>query len=135
MSPTTQLTVDPMHCLLEGIVEKHFREVLKLTTTRQRTVATPQPAIAHQFRALPDNITAWSEVDKKHVPELHKILLGPLEEDGKESLIKKLSRRNMKPLVFVCEGLNIKPSVEGRKLLKSDWAETLADWVSHHFHS
>jgi hypothetical protein len=31
--PTRMLVVDPMHCLLEGLAQFHFRNVLKLTTT------------------------------------------------------------------------------------------------------
>jgi hypothetical protein len=32
-NPTRMLVVDPMHCLLEGLAQFHFRNVLKLTTT------------------------------------------------------------------------------------------------------
>ena len=122
---TIQLTVDPMHCLLEGLVMRHFRGILHLTSRRQ--AGAVEPAILYQFCPVPDTLTNWSDNDKKHVLKLHKILREPL--DGRENLIKKLNSCNKTPLEFVCGDLNIRPLVQGR-LLKADWAEVLADWVS-----
>ena len=131
LNPIVQLTVDPMHCLLEGLVERHFKEVLKLTLGRSRTSrTTSNPAISHQFQSLPANVSAWSEHDKIQVPELHRILLSPVDMNERVALVNKLSKQNLKPLIFVCESLNIKPTVSGRRVLKSDWAEVLANWVS-----
>ena len=112
-------------------MERHSKEVLKLTLGRSRTSrTTSNPAISHQFQSLPANVSAWSEHDKIQVPELHRILLSPVDMNERVALVNKLSKRNLKPLIFVCESLNIKPTVSGRRVLKSDWAEVLANWVS-----
>ena len=95
--------------------------------TFRRQAGLVEPTILYQFCPVPDTLTNWSENDKKHVLKLHKILCKPL--DGRANLIKKLNSCNKMPSEFVCGDLNIRPLVQGR-LLKANWAEVLADWVS-----
>ena len=47
--PTRQLVVDYMHCLLEGLVQAHVREVLGLTTAVASQKETVIPAFHHKF--------------------------------------------------------------------------------------
>ena len=95
--------------------------------TSRRQAGLVEPTISYQFSPVPDALTNWSDYNKKHVLKLDKILHEPL--DGRANLIKKLNSCNKTPLEFVCGDLNIRPLVQGR-LLKANWAEVLADWVS-----
>lgn len=136
LDPVKQLTVDPMHCLLEGVVAKHFRDILHLTTTTRRVARIAiQPAFSHRFKPLQNNVSGWSDNDKKQLPELHKILLEPLVQSEKSSLSSKINKRNLKPLIYICDDLGIKPAVEGRRVYKADWVEVLVNWVSFFFNS
>jgi hypothetical protein len=47
--PTRQLVVDSMHCLLEGLVHTHIREVLGLSTAAASQKETVIPAFDHDF--------------------------------------------------------------------------------------
>ena len=94
LDPTIQLTIDPMHCLLEGLVMRHFRGIFYLTSRRQ--AGPVKAASLYQFCPVPNTSTNWSDNDKKHVLKLHKILCEPL--DGRENLIKKLNSCNKTPL-------------------------------------
>ena len=123
LNPAKQLVVDPAHCILEGLVPRHFREVMGLAATSPPLGTS----ISHSFRAGPESTAGWSENDKRQISELHQILLQPLDCSDKAALTSKLCKRNLKPLVFICDDLNIRPQRD--KALKLDWARALAEWV------
>ena len=55
-NPTRMLVVDPMHCLLEGLAQFHFRKILKLTTINAEAKTTPVVAFEYAF-PLPTSMT------------------------------------------------------------------------------
>jgi hypothetical protein len=144
--PTRQLTVDSMHCIFEGLVSFHFRDVLKLTVESATAKHCTPPAFAHVFRqpfplGHPDHKNQpphkqMNENEIKHVSSIHTLLTATLEggnnaEAVKQSLQKlamKLTRKNKKPLMFVCEDLGLLPQI----LLSSTkqyYADILVQWV------
>src|SRR4029079_18577690 len=48
-NPTLQLTVDPMHCLLEGLARFHVCDVLGLTTAKANKAQPDPPAFSYDF--------------------------------------------------------------------------------------
>lgn len=108
--PPRMLVVDSMHCLLEGLAQFHFREVLKLTTAIAETKPKILNAFEYDFPAPPctQRVTRarMSEVEIKQVSQIQNLLLAPLADNTAEthtSLIKALERRNKNPLIYVAE--------------------------------
>ncbi|PIL30391.1 hypothetical protein GSI_07577 [Ganoderma sinense ZZ0214-1] len=60
--PTHQLVVDSMHCIFEGLIPYHFRDILGLTSTSARETEVLLPTFEHEF------VTVDIE-GNNHVPE------------------------------------------------------------------
>jgi hypothetical protein len=110
------LVVDSMHCLLEGLAQFQFREVLKLTNTVAETKPKILNAFEYDFPAptSTQRITRvrMSGVEIKQVSQIQNLLLAPLADSTAEtrtSLVKALKRRNKNPLVYVAESLGLSP--------------------------
>ena len=59
---------DPMHCLLEGIVQHHCRQLLKLTSVEAAAPPEFIPAFSHDF-SVPND----SQFPAKDLKEIIKI--------------------------------------------------------------
>jgi hypothetical protein len=155
-SPSRQLVVDAMHCLLGGLAETHFRYTLVLTSASANSGTPDQPAFSYKFcqvdlkeNSLPDEMTLK---EGKQVAAIHTLLtraLAGIDENGQidqeafqnsvDELSKRLLGKNTKPLVFVSHDLKLQPqgSVKERcvpskpvRLRKKDWVGALVEWVS-----
>ena len=136
-NPTLMLVVDPMHCLLEGLAQFHFRKILKLTNTDAE--AKPAPVVAFEYVfPSPTSTTTVNRLDMtedelKQISQIQVQLVSPLDESlelGASSalLTVRLERKNKKPLMYVTEslGLSILPNKRSTKL---QYAQTLTSWV------
>ena len=137
--PTRMLVVDLMHCLLEGLAQFQFREVLKLTSANANAKETPAQAFSFSFPPpssanIPQDMT---DNEVKQIKEIHTLLQAPVEGGGDPTMVEanikllmvKLERKNMKPLIYVTKGLGIDPKDPGR-ITKFRRAEALTEWVS-----
>lgn len=119
---TTMLVVDPMHCLLLGLAQFQFREVLGLS---EKAAATPSIVIApFQYEFIQPSLEYITDYfhstnDLTQVTQIHRLLLAPIGEEGKEdkledldALKKHLLYKNLPPLRFVMDSLSIKPDVD-----------------------
>jgi hypothetical protein len=139
--PAMMLVVDPMHNLLEGVAQYHFRVVLGLSesTAAAKSVEDMVPPFQFQF-LLPDqeyiDKSLRGKNDVKHISQIHDQLLSPMGEEGDDddvhflALQKRLLQRNLGALLFVLNSIDIQPSPrQNSKLL---CAEALISWVSSH---
>lgn len=148
-NPARQLTVDSMHCILEGLVSSHFRHVLKLTVASATAKTGVIQAFDHVFRQPvpeghrdredqpPHGQLKKNEV--QHVAQIHALLTGTVGGDGNAEdnaeaieqdlklLAAKLAKKNKKPLVFVCDDLGLQPL--GKDRTKQCYADCLVQWV------
>ncbi len=134
------LVVDSMHCLLEGLSQFHFREVLKLTNAAAECKPKVVNAFTYDFPLPPstEGVTRadMSDEEIKQVSQIHALLLAPLPDNTVvtcTSLTKALERRNKKPLVYVAQSLGLVPDhpyeQQPRSFTKLHWARSLTDWV------
>src|ERR1700688_5065749 len=73
-NPTRMLVVDPMHCLLEGLAQFHFRNVLKLTTTDAEVKPAPVVAFEYVFPSPTSTMTVnLADVAVDEVKQIHQI--------------------------------------------------------------
>lgn len=134
-NPVQQLVVDPMHCLYEGVVQHHCRNVLQLTTAAASAPDAIVDAYQWNFQqptAVPDHGLSAKEVQQ--VVSIHRILVAPLFPQDNHAthlqlLVSKLVSKNLNALVFVCNSLECLPKRNDSKLLKADWATSLGKWV------
>ncbi len=144
--PSHQLVVDPMHCLLEGLVHRHFRKTLGFTAEEAKIVDELLPAFDFDFPQIPDKAADprnpvfqeesdqyVSDAELQQVPYIYKVLRQPLEnyEEDLEAVVKKMSSRNLTPLKFVARSLGCTPIVDDERMLKlkRPWLDALRDWV------
>lgn len=136
-----QLTVDAMHCLLEGLIHAHFRYFLGLNAAEAAAPITAVPAFSHNFVTIDDPEQPPDEFhNKKHaklVQTIHRLLTAALEGENDENAIEHLRKRlHDKPLValqFVCNDLALHPQAKqgkARRYFKKDWVDQLVNWVS-----
>ena len=136
-NPPRMLVVDPMHCLLEGLAQFHFRKVLKLTTTDAEV--KPAPAVAFEYVFPSPQSTTMvdfgdlTEDEVKQIAQIQVQLVSPLDEalelEASSTLLTaRLERKKKKPLIYVTEslGLSIPPNRPSTKL---QYAQTLTSWV------
>lgn len=137
--PTQMLVVDSMHCLLEGLAQFHFREVLKLTDTSAKEKDPIGNAFSFAF-PFPDNeaieTRKLSENDVKHITQIHKLLLSPLDklDDVSESLEKLTTRlhgKNLNALRYVSDTVGVPPAL--KRSSKIHYAKELRSWVRSFF--
>lgn len=137
--PTQQLVIDPMHCLLEGLVHNHFRNILSLTSNSS---AQPiDPAFSYDFQQVPhrdpevlvdaqDIVSSMNTAQVKEVLQIHRMLVAPVTNDKfgeRIHLCSLLARKHKAPLLFVCRSLGLEPTYHGTKL---QFASALMEWVS-----
>lgn len=134
--PSRQLVVDAMHCILEGLVEHHFRNVLGLTAASAASYPPAPLPFTYTFQEVDpekndDNMTP-KEI--KQVTSIHRLLTAPLDDQDTDkiteslnSLRTKLLSRNAKPLRFVCRDLHCEPPAT--KKAKAHLAQALVEWV------
>ena len=147
-NPPRQLVVDSMHCLLEGLAQFHFCEVLNLTTASANDKPDVEPAFHYPFR-LPEEHEAasMSEKELKQILGIHAFLISPIDvdelciEESLSLLTDKLLRSNLGPLSFVARNVGAVPatgqsvnnqlggSTPPGRITKVRWANALVDWV------
>ena len=140
-SPVSQLSVDPMHCLLENLLAIHFCYNLGLTAANAVLPDPPTYAFSHNFTTI-DNPTTnpppgLSGKEARQVGTIHQLLKSAYtdgEDDDAQSsqLQKRLTDKNIPALKFVCDDLNLspRPRLHSTRLFKKDWASELMRWVS-----
>lgn len=130
--PSRQLVVDPMHCILEGLVQHHTRTLLGLTTVAAPSTSAP-PAFLCDLGEVPPGTMTTKEMTQ--VAAIRTLLVSQLSSDGDklddklDKLKDSLSRKNTVPLKFVCGALGCVPQKSGR-LFKIDYVKALVEWVS-----
>jgi hypothetical protein len=123
-----------MHCLLEGLAQFHFRNVLKLTTTDAEVKPAPVVAFEYVFPSPTStttvNLADVTEDEVKQISQIQAQLVSPLDETLEAStlLTTRLERKKKKALIYVTEslGLSIPPDKRPTKL---QYAQTLTSWV------
>lgn len=125
-----------MHCILEGVVQAHCREVLSLTKVNSLAKYKVAPAFSWPFKVVNPATDVGQRNEKelkiftKQVEKIHSLLIAPIfstttavdphetltyDSDGAEqwskpeSLVEVLKKNNMDALKFVCNDLNCKP--------------------------
>ena len=63
--PPRQLVVDSMHCIFEGLVPYHFREILGLTTANAKTKFEDPPAFRYSFETVDAEVNQTLADDQK----------------------------------------------------------------------
>lgn len=140
-NPQQMLIVDPMHCLLEGLAQFHFRDVLQLTDAIANKKVEVPDAFSFDF-PMPSATTSIQLSDLKahklkHITQLQSWLLSPLANSSPEIISSLLKHQfNKNPLIYVAESLGLVAhnSYGGTKSLinKRQWALALANWVRVH---
>jgi hypothetical protein len=140
--PTSMLCVDSMHCLLEGLAQQHFRDILRLTDVGAKEPG-PKEAFEFSFDPPPEN---WTDnvKDRKQVTEIHRMLLSPLGDelteladnnDNRATIYKKLETRlhskNRPALNFVASQLSTELGhpTSHTVLSKRESVSILVSWV------
>lgn len=111
--PPRQLVVDSMHCILEGLGQYHSRTLLGLTMASALAKSPDMPAYNHTFHKAQDH-TQMNEREVSHIPQIHNLLLAPVEGSNLSDIaqnLKKLSdkllKKNFCPLKFVLDDLGL----------------------------
>jgi len=130
--PSQQLVIDPMHCILEGLVQHHTWNLLSLTS-ELITSTSPSPAFACDFGEVPGTMTAK---ELTQISVIHTLLVSHIGsgnnqqvEECFDKLKSALSHKNSGPLKFACSSLHCMPQKVGR-MLKIDYIKDLVNWVS-----
>jgi hypothetical protein len=119
-----------MHCLLEGLVQHHVREVLCLTDVSAAATERVEPAYNHDF--------THHDTDKemlKHIQRIHSLLILPIHNPSPEAfneLKGKLTKRTLRALYLVCQsevGPEAVTPTGGQRLFKAGLADALVAWV------
>ncbi|KAL5524994.1 hypothetical protein ACEPAF_8863 [Sanghuangporus sanghuang] len=141
--PTKQLVVDPMHNLLLGITENHFKNVLRLTVKRERTsVANSSPAFLHDFTPI-SGPHGLSDDEIKDIAKIHKMLTTYVDASNRndpkarEAFTRRLCNHRKNSLRFVLDDLQLQPEIpEGQsRVVKEHFAKSLTNWASLLFRS
>ncbi|KAG2747943.1 hypothetical protein P692DRAFT_20735199, partial [Suillus brevipes Sb2] len=127
--PSRQLVIDPMHCILEGLVQHHSRSLLGLTTTTTSSSSASSsspPAFSCDLGEMPPGMTSK---ELTQVAAIHTFLVTqvPSDDEDLEKLKKNLSHKNTGPLKFVCEALRCIPQKSSR-VFKIDYVKALVEW-------
>jgi hypothetical protein len=133
-NPMKQLVIDAMHCILEGLVQYHFRHVLFLTSSDSGRPSKPIAAFSHNFRSATEedglNAKGCKQVDK-----IHRLLTAPLEGGSPEAIAKSLDQLKidlekvtLPALDFVGRDLGRVPAA-GRRITKKLWSREMVEWV------
>jgi hypothetical protein len=130
--PSQRLVIDPMHCILEGLVQHHTQNLLSLTS-ESITSTSPSPAFACDFGEVPRTMTAKELTQTSVIRTLLISHIGSGNDQQVEECFDKLkstlSHKNSGPLKFACSSLHCMPQKVGRTL-KIDHVKALVNWVS-----
>lgn len=154
--PTEQLVVDPMHCLLEGLVQNHFRFVLALTSAEAANSYHSEPAYPYEFEEVPSKETNpnhpihtkgsdqyLNDLQIKNISSIHDLLRAPVYcdpadvERGLEQLKGRLMKMQRKSLAFVFDSMHLDAVSLPRRndvVSKLRYSYALATWVSIYRH-
>ncbi|KAF7333828.1 Glycoside hydrolase family 92 protein [Mycena venus] len=83
--PCRMLVVDPMHCVLEGLVHYHSREVLQLNLGDATKTIKSAPAYLYNFPSLDTEVPDKCKLkppQEKHVLDIYKLLVHQLCDDA-----------------------------------------------------
>ncbi|TFK45236.1 hypothetical protein OE88DRAFT_1640188 [Heliocybe sulcata] len=127
--PTRQLVVDSMHCILEGLIAYHCREVLQLTKAEAARLDPAPAAYAYEFRVYDptNNPHPLSETEAKQVTQIHALLTASqpdLSNRTIKSLATKLEGKNRPALAFVCRDLGCLPDNHGDSPCDVQWRQS-----------
>jgi hypothetical protein len=128
--PSRQLVIDPMHCLLEGLVPYHTRNLLGLTS-KSTVSASTLTAFSYDFGEVPPGTMTPKEMTQ--ISAIQALLVSQITISDQDACFDKLkdslSHKNTQPLKFVCNTLGCMPKKVGRTF-KIDYVNVLLDWVS-----
>ncbi|KAG2064014.1 hypothetical protein BDR04DRAFT_1036466 [Suillus decipiens] len=128
--PSQQLVIDPMHCILEGLVQHHTQNLPGLTS-ESITSTSPSPAFACDFGEVPGTMTAKELTQISVIRTLLISHIGSGNDQQVEECFDKLksalSHKNSGPLKFACSSLHCMPQKVGRTL-KIDYIKALVNW-------
>lgn len=135
--PARMLIVDTMHCLLEGLMEYHFHDLLALTTISANEKLPALPAFSFNL-PLPDDkyisTAGLKDNDLNQIPKIYDDLVAEILGDNEiarvtqfSQLTKRLANRNLKALCYVCK--TVGASLDPRRPTKLKCAESLTNWV------
>lgn len=153
-TPTRQLVVDPMHNILEGLAQNHFRKVLCLTSA---AAAAPLPrarAFDYPFADVDTNESpaGMSANAIKDVSKIHVLLMEPIQGVNENGIVDMLAyeasaallrthlqTKNTISLKFVCTDLRLSlpPAAapgSSKKPVKREFVDLLIKWVCPYIH-
>ncbi|KAF8119513.1 hypothetical protein EV363DRAFT_1462078 [Boletus edulis] len=136
--PSRQLVIDSMHCILEGLVQHHVRNLLALTNENTTVAHSTTPAYHFDFKQVAVDIVQEDSMPRKEITQvlaIHKLLVAQMPPNNNQdnfqssvdALRESILRKNARPLRFVCESLGCIPVKAGKKL-KADYAKALVQW-------
>ena len=129
-----------MHCIFEGLIPYHFRDILGLTSANAKETQALLPAFEYTFAVvdiegnshLPEK--AWlSDKEITQVESIGHALCQHVgdgaeeQEKGLEDLHRRLMNKNLKALNFVGNGLKLPLKA---KMTKRLWVDALVTWAS-----
>ncbi|TFK72422.1 hypothetical protein BDN72DRAFT_869515 [Pluteus cervinus] len=131
--PGIQLVVDPMHCILEGAVQFHIRQVLHLDWVTAEHKEKEAAAFYCEFSPIPSNDEGdWTDNEKNSLSDIHRWLCAPLrnfEEATLGNLQKRLAKGHVRALVHVVTDLvPDEPGAKPQKRERKDYADILVEW-------
>ncbi|KAG2742833.1 hypothetical protein P692DRAFT_201870580 [Suillus brevipes Sb2] len=126
--PSRQLVIDPMHCLLEGLVPHHTRNLLGLTSKSTASASTPL-AFSYDFGEVPSGTMTTKEMTQ--VSTIQALLLSQMIIPDEEACFNKLKdslfHKNIGPLKYICNNLGCVLQKTGR-MFKIDYVKALLEW-------
>ena len=138
--PLQQLVVDPMHCLLLGLVHHHFANIFPLLL-KAAEVSAKNVAFEYEFKQLPSpadyvpiagQAYFMTDAEAQQISEIHKMLRQPINTTDTEAEKAKLSQRlgtKLKIcLMFVTDSLALDTATA---ITKQDYARALVTWVRY----
>lgn len=135
-NPVRQLVIDAMHCILEGLIQSHFRHILKLSTKAAKAKTVLTPALVISFSQLPEDNLTGKDLDQ--IQGIRSLLAASIPgdnaqeiEESFDKLRNTLANKRKSPLVWIGKdfGLEAKPKLPGRQPTTPDWADALLAWV------
>lgn len=138
--PSRQLVIDSMHCILEGLVQHHVRNLLGLSTEEKNTDPEhSEPAFEYPFTVIdPETADTFSMSTREvsQVSAIHDLLTreiplydqAELVDDPMTKLLDSLLHKNVQSLKFVCQSLECLPQ-KNTRIYKHDYAKALIKWV------
>lgn len=143
-NPTRMLVVDSMHCILEGLVHYHCRNVLCIDAEVARVVDPQQAAFSHPWfpysSNVPEEFRKLNEGEIKQLDNIQRLLTLPINT-GDDTLTdsqlhSRLLSKNLGPLKFISYGLSLRKNFRNEHNMlvtaktKKHFVTLLVNWVS-----